>query len=100
LLGTLTGMFAGKAVLMTGALGTLGQALVGRFAAEHAEVYAWDRPDSPDAQCALDRIAEGVRFVGGDLNDLAATQAQAIDLANDVGGIHSLLLYYSSQHIY
>ncbi len=84
-------MFAGKKVLITGALGTLGQALLGRFAAEGAEVYAWDRPDSPNAQDTLDRIAHGVTYVGEDLNDLAATQARAIDLANEVGGFDILV---------
>ena len=79
-------MFTGKKVLITGALGTLGQALVGRFAAEHAEIYAWDRPDSLNAQTTLDQISQGVTFVGVDLNDLAATQARAIIPADEVRG--------------
>ena len=63
-------MFAGKRVLITGALGTLGQALVNRFSEEGAVVFAWDRPDSVNPQESLDKIAPGVTFVGGDLNDL------------------------------
>ena len=84
-------MFAEKKVLITGALGTLGQALVGRYSEEGAVVYAWDRPDSVNPQASLDKIAPGVTFVGGDLNDLAATEAQAIALAETVGGFDILV---------
>jgi NAD(P)-dependent dehydrogenase (short-subunit alcohol dehydrogenase family) len=84
-------MFANKKVLITGALGTLGQALVARFAQEGAIVYAWDRPDAPDPQKTLDSITPGVTFVGCDLNDLAATEARAIALANEVGGFDVLV---------
>lgn len=81
----------GKKVLITGALGTLGQALVARFANEGAAVFAWDRPDAPDAQAALDKIAGGVTFVGGDLNELSATDAIATALADKVGGFDILV---------
>lgn len=81
----------GKKVLITGALGTLGQALVARFANEGAAVFAWDRPGAPDAQAALDKIADGVTFVGGDLNDLSATDAIATALADKVGGFDVLV---------
>ena len=84
-------MFTGKKVLITGALGTLGQALVSRFGAEGADVYAWDRPDATDAQDTLDQITRGVTFIGEDLNDLAATQARAISLADEVGGFDILV---------
>lgn len=81
----------GKKVLITGALGTLGQALVARFANEGAAVFAWDRPDAPDPQAVLDKITGGVTFVGGDLNDLSATDAIATALADKVGGFDILV---------
>jgi NAD(P)-dependent dehydrogenase (short-subunit alcohol dehydrogenase family) len=84
-------MFSGKKVLITGALGTLGQALVARFSEEGATIYGWDRPDSANPQAALDNIAAGVTFIGCDLNDLAATEAQAIALAEKVGGFDVLV---------
>ncbi|MBD9638818.1 SDR family oxidoreductase [Ensifer sp. ENS07] len=80
-----------KKVLITGALGTLGQALVARFTNEGAAVFAWDRPDAPDPQAVLDKIAGGVTFVGGDLNDLSATDAIATALADKVGGFDILV---------
>lgn len=40
----------GKTVLVTGALGTIGQALVGRDTEEGANVIALDRPNAPDPQ--------------------------------------------------
>ena len=80
-----------KKVLITGALGTLGQALVAMYAREGATVYAWDRPDSPTPQDTLNKIAKGVTFVGCDLNDLAATEARATALANEVGGFDILV---------
>ena len=84
-------MFAGKNVLITGALGTLGQALVAQFAQAGATVYAWDRPDAADPRATLDRIAPGASFVGCDLNDLPATEARAIALADEVGGFDVLV---------
>jgi NAD(P)-dependent dehydrogenase (short-subunit alcohol dehydrogenase family) len=79
-------MFSGKKVLITGALGTLGQALVGRFSEEGASVYAWDRPDAVNPQESLYKIAKGVTFIGCDLNDLAGTESRAIALAEEIGG--------------
>ncbi len=66
----------GKNVLITGALGTIGQALVARYAEEGAYVIALDRPDAPNPQETLDAVAEGVRYVGCDLNDLAESRAR------------------------
>ena len=82
---------AGKKVVITGALGTLGQALLKRFADAGATVYAWDRAESQNPQAILDGIAAGVTFVGCDLNDLAATEATAIALANQIDGIDILV---------
>jgi NAD(P)-dependent dehydrogenase (short-subunit alcohol dehydrogenase family) len=81
----------GKKVVITGALGTLGRALVARFSQEGAVVYAWDRPDASDPQTILNQIAEGVTFVGCDLNDLEATENKATTLAEEVGGFDILV---------
>ena len=84
-------LLAGKKVLITGALGTLGQALVARYAEEGAVVFAWDRPNAPNPQEALDKIVSGVTFIGCDLNDLTATEATATALADKVGGFDILV---------
>ena len=84
-------LLSGKKVLITGALGTLGQALVAKYAQEGAVVYAWDRPDSPSPHATLDKIVKGVAFVGCDLNDLTATEARATALANEIGGFDVLV---------
>ncbi|WP_327725631.1 SDR family oxidoreductase [Streptomyces europaeiscabiei] len=82
---------SGKNVLITGALGTIGQALVARYAEEGANIIALDRPDAPDPQKVLDGIAQGVRYFGCDLNDLAGLEANAATLVDDVGGIDVLV---------
>ena len=84
-------LLTGKTVLITGALGTLGRALVARYAEEGARVVALDRPDAPDAQSVLDGIVAGVRYFGCDLNDLAATEAAVTALADEVGGFDILV---------
>ena len=82
---------SGKNVLITGALGTIGQALVARYAEEGASVIALDRPDAANPQETLDAVTEGVRYVGCDLNDLATLEGLAGTLANEVGGIDVLV---------
>jgi NAD(P)-dependent dehydrogenase (short-subunit alcohol dehydrogenase family) len=82
---------AGKRVLITGALGTIGRALVSRYAEEGATVIAFDLPGVPDAHAVLDGIAPGVRYVGCDLNDLATLEQQSTALAHEVGGIDVLV---------
>jgi NAD(P)-dependent dehydrogenase (short-subunit alcohol dehydrogenase family) len=67
----------GKNVLITGALGTIGQALVARYAEEGANIIALDIPNAPDAQRILDKVAPDVRFFGCDLNDLTALESKA-----------------------
>ena len=84
-------LLSGKKVLITGALGTLGQALVARYSEEGAIVYAWDRPDAPNPQVTLDKIAKGVNYVGCDLNDMATTEATSMALADKVGGFDILV---------
>src|SRR4051794_13060315 len=81
----------GKNVLVTGALGTIGQALVARYAEEGAHVIALDRPDAAEPQATLDAIAGGVRYVGCDLNDLAELERSATALAEEVGGVDVLV---------
>jgi len=81
----------GKNVLITGALGTIGQALVAGYAAEGAHVIALDRPDAPDPQATLDKVSPGVRYVGWDLNDLQGLETRATELADEVGGIDVLV---------
>ena len=81
----------GKNVLITGALGTIGQSLVARYAEEGANVIALDRPDAVDPQKTLDGVAEGVRFFGCDLGDLPELERSAKALADEVGGIDVLV---------
>jgi NAD(P)-dependent dehydrogenase (short-subunit alcohol dehydrogenase family) len=81
----------GKNVLITGALGSIGQSMVARFAEEGATVIALDRPDLPDAQQVLNGIADGVRYFGCDLNDLPGLESAAVALAEEVGGIDVLI---------
>ena len=84
-------LLAGKKVLITGALGTLGQALVARYAGEGAQVFGWDRPTAVNPQEALDKIVSGVSYIGCDLNDLTATEATATATAEKVGGFDILV---------
>ncbi len=81
----------GKKVLITGALGTIGRALVARYAEEGASVIALDRPGVAGAQATLDGITKGVRYFGCDLNQLAATEESVSRLADDVDGIDILV---------
>jgi NAD(P)-dependent dehydrogenase (short-subunit alcohol dehydrogenase family) len=83
--------FTGKTVLLTGALGTVGRAMVARFTEEGATVIALDRPDAENPQAVLDDIAPGVRYFGCDLNDLAGTEKAVAALADEVGGIDILI---------
>ena len=80
-----------KTVLITGALGTIGQALVKRYLEEGANVIALDLPDAPDAQARLDKIGAGVRFIGCDLGKLDALESMAKVLGGEVGGIDVLV---------
>ena len=81
----------GKTVLITGALGTVGRAMVARYAEEGAHVVALDRPDAKDPQAVLDAIAPNVRYIGCDLNDLGGTEKAVTALAAEIGGIDILV---------
>ncbi|GLR59285.1 SDR family oxidoreductase [Rhizobium indigoferae] len=82
---------AGKTVLITGALGTIGKSLVSRFAEEGAKVIASDRPDAPNVDEVLKDLAKDVRYLGADLNQLADLEKAVTRLADEVGGIDILV---------
>ncbi|KQU28480.1 MULTISPECIES: SDR family oxidoreductase [unclassified Rhodococcus (in: high G+C Gram-positive bacteria)] len=85
------GSLTGKNVLITGALGTIGQALVGRYVEEGANVIALDRPGAPDAEKTLDGIGKGIRFFECDLNDLAGIETSVRALGDEIGGVDVLV---------
>ena len=83
-------ILTGRTALITGALGTIGQAMVRRYGEEGARVIALDLPNA-DAGPLLAGLADGVRYIGCDLNDLSATEAAVGQLAEEVGGIDILV---------
>jgi NAD(P)-dependent dehydrogenase (short-subunit alcohol dehydrogenase family) len=77
-------MLDGATVLITGALGTLGRAQAHRFSREGAALVLLDRPGLEDAGAAFaTSLGTPARFVGIDLNDLAATEEQVTRLARE-----------------
>ena len=84
-------LLPGKTPLITGALGTIGQALTSRFVEEGARVIALDRPNFPGAEETLRTLGEGIRYFGCDLNQLEETERRAKALADEVGGIDILI---------
>jgi NAD(P)-dependent dehydrogenase (short-subunit alcohol dehydrogenase family) len=85
------GSLSGKAVLITGALGTIGQAMVKCYCEEGAKVIALDRPNMENVDERLSRLGQGVRYFGCDLEDLLGTEMAATELAEEVGGIDILV---------
>lgn len=85
------GNLAGKTVLLTGGLGTLGRAQAQKLNVEGARVIVLDRPDSEDADARAAALGAGISFFGCDLNDLAKTEAAVIALAEKMGGIDILI---------
>ena len=83
-------ILSGKSALITGALGTIGLAMVRRYTEEGAAVIALDLPN-PDAVSLLAARADGVRFVTCDLDDLAAAEATVRAVADELGGIDILV---------
>lgn len=70
------GVLAGKTVLITGAVGTLGRAQAALFAREGATLILLDRPEETAAGEAMAaQIGRGASYVGRDLGDLASSQA-------------------------
>jgi NAD(P)-dependent dehydrogenase (short-subunit alcohol dehydrogenase family) len=84
-----------KVALLTGALGSLGQAQADALAKAGAAVILWDRPDRPAGEAFAAALARKhgarTRYVGQDLNALAATEATARRLADDYGGVDILI---------
>jgi NAD(P)-dependent dehydrogenase (short-subunit alcohol dehydrogenase family) len=85
------GVLTGKTVLITGALGTIGKALVTRYSEEGALVIASDRPNLENADEILSTLGDGLRYFGTDLNDLAGTEKAVSALADEVGGVDVLV---------
>jgi NAD(P)-dependent dehydrogenase (short-subunit alcohol dehydrogenase family) len=89
------GELAGRAILITGGAGGLGAAMAANLQAAGARVVIHDRQrDRGQAVAgALGAGSDGppVRFVAGDLADLAATQAQVRALDREVGGFSGLV---------
>lgn len=84
-------LLTGKTVLITGALGTIGQALLSRYYAEGATVIASDRPEMENADATLATLGTGIRYFGCNLNDLPGTEKAVVALADSVGGIDVLV---------
>jgi len=85
------GVLTGKTVLITGALGTIGKALVKRYYEEGATVIASDRPEMENAEETLSTLGNGLRYFGADLNDLAGTEKAVSELAEEIDGIDILV---------
>jgi NAD(P)-dependent dehydrogenase (short-subunit alcohol dehydrogenase family) len=87
--------FAGRTVLLTGGLGSLGSAQATAFVAAGAHLLLLDRPDDERSIEIVGRLrGQGpgpVRYVGQDLSDLEGTRREIAALAVDVGGIDILV---------
>ncbi|CDX21647.1 Short-chain dehydrogenase/reductase SDR [Mesorhizobium plurifarium] len=88
-------VLAGRKVLLTGGLGSLGRAQAVTLARAGARVMVLDRPDAEDAVeivAGLAGQASGdIGFVGCDLNRLAEAEAAVAALAAREGGIDILI---------
>lgn len=89
------GTLSDKIVLLTGGLGSLGQAQAVKLAREGAYVQLLDRPDAEhgaEISAALAAEAGGrISYVGCDLNSLAEAETQVAALARELGGIDILI---------
>lgn len=82
---------AGKSVLLTGALGTLGRAQAALLAEAGAALYLLDLPGMTDAGEALAAtLGQGARYIGLDLGDLAGAE-RAIRALAETSGIDVLI---------
>ena len=85
----------GKAILLTGGAGGLGAAMAATLRAAGARVVIHDRQAERGERLAAEMNATAggapVRFVAGDLADLAASRAQALVLDHEVGGFFGLV---------
>ena len=82
---------AGKTVLLTGGLGTLGRAQATKLSTEGAEIILLDRPDMEKAEERAMALGKTVRFLGCDLNDLSGAQEIVAKAAEDAGGVDILI---------
>ncbi|MGB3877167.1 MAG: SDR family oxidoreductase [Shinella zoogloeoides] len=82
---------AGKTALITGGLGTLGQAQAKRLHAEGASVIVLDRPETQNGALKAAELGAGVRFLGCDLNDLQVAEQVVRAEAEASGGIDILV---------
>jgi len=85
------GLLSDKTVLITGALGTIGRAMVARYCEEGAKVIASDRPHAENSKELVASLGETVRYFGCDLNDLPGTERAVAAVAGEVGGIDVLV---------
>ena len=73
----LVAALAGKTALLTGALGTLGQAQARVLGAAGVRLFLLDRPEMPNGETFAREIAKGgvgVDYIGQDLGDLAGSE--------------------------
>ena len=80
-----------KNVLLTGGLGTLGQAQARKLATEGARVVVLDRPDSKNAEQRAKEIHPNVSFFGCDLNDLVKSEESVSTLSTKMNGFDILI---------
>lgn len=89
------GILDGKITLLTGALGSLGQAQAAALCAAGSTVLAIDRPDREDGPRLAQDFASGTTgaaaYIGHDLGDLTATEDLGRTLAEQHGGIDILI---------
>ena len=74
--------FAGKRVLLTGALGTLGRAQATAFAERGADTVLLDLPDHAERGAKFCAELPRTSYLGVDLNDLSFTEATVRSLAD------------------
>jgi NAD(P)-dependent dehydrogenase (short-subunit alcohol dehydrogenase family) len=88
-------VLAGRKVLLTGGLGSLGRAQAATLARAGARVLVLDRPEvenGPDIVAGLAGQASGdIAFIGCDLNRLAEAEAAVAALAAKESGIDILI---------
>jgi len=88
-------VLAGRKVLLTGGLGSLGRAQAVALARAGARVLLLDRPDIAEAPKTVEALAGkaggDIAFVGCDLNRLAEAEAAVAAVAGDEGGIDILI---------
>jgi NAD(P)-dependent dehydrogenase (short-subunit alcohol dehydrogenase family) len=87
--------FAGRTVLLTGGLGSLGRAQAEAFVSAGADLLLLDRPDHAHAQQIVEQLRTNgpgtVRYVGQDLGDLEGARRTVAALADEVGGVEILV---------